>query len=130
MTRVNDPDVAALSKALAADLDGLARLAPVPPAAAVWFRAERRARLDAMQRAEQPMWFAERLALVGAGVVLGWLSSFALPWLRTLDVAGAVGAVTGSFASSLGGTSMAGLAVTALCAVAASVGVMVATSGD
>lgn len=130
MTERPSPDVAALSKALSADLEHLARQAAVPPAAAVWFRAERRSRLDAVKKAEQPIWFAERLALVGAGVVIGWLSSVATPWLREQDFAGVLTGLAGSLVSTLGGVSTTVAGVTILATALASIGVLVAASGD
>ena len=123
-------DTDALARALKADLDGLALTATPPPASAVWFRAERRARLDALKRAEQPIWLAERMALVGAGAVLGWLSSIAVPWLETQDMAGRMASLVQSATAGIDGLAVAALGLMVACAVVASIGVLVATSGD
>ena len=139
MTALHRPDVVALSKALSADLEGLTRHAVVPPAAAVWFRAERRARLEALRRAEQPMWFAERLALVGGGVVIGWMGTLATSWLKTHAVASSLAALSSDVVAAIEGP-MAGLGlvapgalalgVLALGVLALSAGVFAAGSAD
>ena len=130
MKRDMDVDMDTIGRALQQDIEALTASAPIPPASAVWFRAERRARQDALRRAEQPIWLAERLALVGAGVVLGWLSSIALPWLRSEDLPGRATALVESFAETANAVPAAGLAVFALCAVAASVGLLVTLRHD
>ncbi len=130
MNRSGPHDSSVLSTLLKGDLDTLRRSAEPPPAAAVWFRAERRARLDALRRAEQPIWFVERLALVGAGVAIGWLSSVATPWLKTQDFAGELAWLAAWLVSMLGGVPMTVAGVTVLAAALASIGVLVATSGD
>ncbi|MGE0394347.1 MAG: hypothetical protein AB7I25_08680 [Vicinamibacterales bacterium] len=119
-----------IGDALRQDLEAVAAGASVPPASAVWFRAERRARQDALRRAEQPIWLAERLALVGAGVVLGWLSSLALPWLRSEDLPGRATALVQSLTTAPDAVPVAGLVVFALCAVAVSFGMLAAFRHD
>jgi hypothetical protein len=116
--------MSAVERALRQDLGALTSAAPVPSASAVWFRAERRARMDALRRAEQPIWMAERLALVGAGVVLGLLSSLAFPWLQAQDLPGRVTALTTALASPADASPAIGLALLAVCAAAASVGLL------
>lgn len=130
-----DADMETIARALRQDVETLAANASVPSASAVWFRAERRARQDALRRAEQPIWLAERLALVGAGVVLGWLSSLALPWLRSEDLPGRATALLESFASGMTAAPATGLVFLALAAAAlvglgAATGVLSGTSGD
>ncbi len=125
-----DAGMDTVARALRQDIETLTASAPVPPASAVWFRAERRARQDALRRAEQPIWLAERLALVGAGVVLGWLSNLALPWLQSEDLPGRMTTLLESVASAANAVPAAGLALLALCAVAASLGLLTTLRQD
>ena len=81
MTGPHVHDVEGLGPALRQELDTLAARATVPSATAVWLRAERQARRDALKQVERPIWFAERMALVGAGVVIGWIGTLAQDWL-------------------------------------------------
>lgn len=123
-------EIKALGRALRQDIEALAAHAPVPSASAVWFRAERRARLDALRRAERPIWLAERLALVGVGVVLGWLSSLSLPWLRSEALPGRATEMLESLSAAASAAPASALALLALCAGAASLGLLTAVSHE
>lgn len=122
-------DTGALGAALRQDLDTVARTAPLPPSALVWFRAERRAKAEALKKADRPIWLAERVALVGAGVVLGWLGSVAWPAVQALDMTAQVAAAMVS-AGSAATASLFSLGLALLCAGAVAAGVYVAASGD
>ncbi len=119
-----------LGRALQRDLETLARTAPVPPASAVWFRAERRARLEAIRRADQPIWLAERLALVGGGVVAGWLGNALLPWFREQDLLTRLGSSATSTAGAMGHLPLTVLGLSLVGAIGASIAVLVATAGE
>jgi len=81
MTRARMHDADGLAPVLRQELDTLAAHAAVPSATAVWLRAERQARQDALKQVERPIWLAERMALVGAGVFIGWVGTLAQDWL-------------------------------------------------
>lgn len=123
-------DMDAIGRALRQDLETLAAHAPVPPASAVWFRAERRARQDALRRAEQPIWFAERLALVGAGVVIGWAGTFAQEWLNTHDAWAFATMLRVADPGALGGMSALTSGAAVLAVIGAVAGVVALTSAD
>ncbi|MGE0257014.1 MAG: hypothetical protein AB7K63_14230 [Vicinamibacterales bacterium] len=123
-------DADGLGPALRQDLDTVAARATVPSATAVWFRAERRARLDALKQAERPIWFAERMALVGAGVGIGWLGTLARDWLGTHDLVTALATMPVAESLTAGGVTGMTLGALVLGGLALGAGILVVRSVD
>ena len=75
-------DVAEVAPLFIDDRDAAWDQATVPPASAVWWRAQLRVRREAAEIAVRPVVLVQRAALVYAGVALFALGAFLGPWVR------------------------------------------------
>lgn len=82
-------DVIAVASAIQADTDAAWHEANIPPSGQMWWRAEMRARHEAIREASRPVAVAEGVAAVVALVVAAVVSWFAWPSVRTVVFGGA-----------------------------------------
>ena len=76
-------DVAEIAPLFVAERDAAWEEADLPPASAVFWRAQLRVRREAAEQAARPMLLVQRAALAYAGVALFGLGVLLGPWLRT-----------------------------------------------
>ena len=76
-------DVAEIAPLFVAERDAAWEEADLPPASAVFWRAQLRVRREAAEQAARPMVLVQRAALAYAGVALFGLGVLLGPWLRT-----------------------------------------------
>ncbi len=97
-------DVIAVATAIHADHDAAWREADVPSSGQMWWRAEMRARQDAIREASRPLAIAQGIAVLFALAVAGAAVWFAWPSVRGLFAASASAGDTqtwGGFASPM-----------------------------
>ena len=74
-------DVAEIAPLFVDDRDAAWQQADVPPASAVWWRAQMRGRREAAEQAARPMVLVQRAALAYAGATLFALGVLLGPWI-------------------------------------------------
>ena len=130
MTTPHSADLDRLGEALRQDLDALAAQPTMPSATAVWLRAERQARLDALKQVERPIWLAERMALVGAGVAIGWMGTLVRDWLGTHDLSVATMFLPDGAARPIGGIPVMVVGAALVAGLGIAAGLLAARSTD
>jgi hypothetical protein len=95
-------DVVAVASAIQADHDLAWREASVPSSGQMWWRAEMRARQDAIREASRPITVAQSVAALFALTLAGLAAWFAWPTVRgVLSSLGVTGDAPAAFASPM-----------------------------